>query len=78
MSVFAHSVRAWVRGDWHEQGVATAERAAALFDRLRALDPGLNVQRLRNGRAVEIAGVSYSAPAPLAAANGEASPAIKN
>lgn len=56
MSVFAHSVRAFVLGDWHEQGCKTANAAIRLFDRLRALDPGLNVQRLHNGRAVEIAG----------------------
>jgi hypothetical protein len=55
VSVFEHSVRAFLLGEWHEQPCASAPAASRLFDRLRQLNPALTVQRLHNGKAVEIA-----------------------
>lgn len=54
MSVFAHSVRAWVRGAWHEQGCRDQAEACALFDRIRAINPELDVERLVDGAAIEV------------------------
>lgn len=56
MSVFAHSVRAWLRGAWHEQGCRDQTEACALFDRIRAINPTLEVERLVNGAPIEVAG----------------------
>ncbi len=60
MTTYAHSVRAWLLGGWHEQPCKSASAASKLFDRLRALNPALTIQRLHLGRAVEIADVGLA------------------
>lgn len=57
MNVFAHSVRAWLRGGWHEQGCRDQAEACALFDRIRAVDPHVRVERLVDGAAIEVSGL---------------------
>lgn len=51
----AHTVRALLSDGWTEQACADLAAACALFDRLRALNPALRVERLADGRAVELA-----------------------
>lgn len=51
----AHAVRARLRDGWVGQTLDTAEAAAALFDRLRRLNPLIELERLQHGRVVEIA-----------------------
>jgi len=59
--VFAHAVRADLPNGPAFQPCPCAETAAALFDRLRLRFPGLGLQRLQNGRVVEIARVDPGA-----------------
>lgn len=55
MTPAGHVVRARLRHGWAWQTLDTAEAAAALFDRLRRLNPLIELERLQHGRVVEIA-----------------------
>lgn len=48
-----HAVRARLGDGWALQPCATLPLAAALFDRLRTLNPALPIERIQNGRVVE-------------------------
>lgn len=50
-----HVVRALLHDGWAQQACADLAAACALFDRLRAINPALRVERLTDGRVVELA-----------------------
>lgn len=59
MTAASHSVRALLVDGWSEQTCDSLAQACDLFDRLRALNPALRIERLTDGRVVELA-----SPAP--------------
>lgn len=52
-----HSVRARLASGWHEQVCDDDREAVAIFDRLRAINPRMQLQRIIAGRVVEVAGI---------------------
>lgn len=50
---FPHSVRARLHDGWREQPCFDEAQAIAVFDALMAYD-GVDIERLRHGRAVEL------------------------
>lgn len=51
--LYAHSVRAQLTAGWHEQPCSDAAEASSLFDRLTRYE-GVTIERVENGRVVEI------------------------
>lgn len=72
MTPDGHVVRARLRGGWSWQTLNNAAEAAALFDRLRRLNPLIELERLADGRVVELRRPPQPLPSPalLAAVEG--------